>query len=175
MSQAKEKGKTRLALQITLTTASILWLAFIFSNSLRTGTASSTQSSKAVRLVQTVAGWFAPDGWIATAEGKDYLRLHNFVRKAAHFIEFAVLGGLLCWCYCSYTLRLRFAFLPIAGTLVVPIVDELLQTLVDGRAGTLTDVLIDVSGGLTGLFLAALVVWIIVKIYRKRQAKEKEE
>ncbi len=169
MSLVKSKTKLRLALQILLTAASIGWIAFIFGNSLRTGAQSSAQSSTIVRLVQKTVGIFAPNSWIVNATGEDYLRLHNFVRKAAHFIEFAVLGGLLCWCYFSYTLRIKWSFIPAVLTLAVPVLDELLQKTVAGRAGTVTDALIDMSGGVTGFAVAALVVWLLVKIAKRRE------
>ncbi len=163
-----------MALQILLTAACLGWLAFIFGNSLRTGTQSSAQSSNAVRLVQKAVGFFAPDSWIADATGEDYLRLHNFVRKAAHFVEFAVLGGLSLWCYCAYTLRVKWSFIPAAVTFLAPVFDELLQKTVSGRAGVFTDVLIDWCGGATGLVAAAFVVWCILKIIKRREYGRKK-
>ncbi len=157
----------RLALQIVLPCLCAAWLAFIFSNSLRTGTQSSAQSSKIVALVQRVVGWVFPDGWVVNATGEDYLRLHNFIRKTAHFVEYAVLGGLLFGCYAVYTRRVKWSFLPLVGVVFVPFLDELLQTQISGRAGMLADVLLDISGGLVGLILVALPVWLI------RRKKEK--
>ncbi len=164
MSVTKGKKKTRLALQILLTAACALWLAFIFSNSLRTGTASSSQSSRAVRLIQRVVGWFFPNSWVVNATGEEYLRLHNFVRKLAHFTEFALLGALSLWCYAAYTVRIKWSFIPAAVTLLAPVCDEGLQLFVSGRAASITDVFIDMAGGATGLLCAALVLLIIAKI-----------
>ncbi len=169
MELSTKEKKLRLALRILLPCLCVAWLSFIFANSLRTGTQSSTQSSTVVDWVQKAAGWVAPKGWVANATGKDYLRLHKFVRKAAHFIEYAVLGGLLCWCSAAYTLRWKWSFLPLLGVILVPAIDELLQTSVAGRAGVFADVILDICGGLTGLAFAALVVLVIVKIAKKRR------
>ncbi len=169
MKVSTKGKKLRLALQIILSCLCVAWLAFIFGNSLRTGTQSSVQSSVAVRRVQKIFGWFAPNGWVANATGKDYLRLHKFIRKAAHFVEYAVLGGLFCWCFCSFTLRVKWSFIPLAGVVIVPTVDELLQTAVAGRAGAVADVFLDVLGGLTGFAFAALCVFVLVKIIQKRR------
>ncbi len=162
-----KRGKMRLALQIVLPCLCVAWIAFIFSNSLRTGAQSSAQSSKIVALFQRIVGWVFPDGWVANATGEDYLRLHNFIRKTAHFVEYAVLGGLLFGCYAVYTRNVKGCFLPLLVLLLVPVLDELLQTQVSGRAGMFLDVFLDISGGLVGFILVALPVLLI------RRKKEK--
>ncbi len=167
----RKRGKMRLALQIALPCLCAAWLAFIFGNSLRTGTQSSAQSSKIVALVQRVVGWVFPDGWVANATGEDYLRLHNFIRKTAHFVEYAVLGGLLFGCYAVYTRRLKWSFLPLLGVVLFPCLDELLQTQISGRAGMLADVFLDISGGLVGLLLVALP-WLVTKIKRSKYGRK---
>ncbi len=172
MSVSTKGTKLRLALQIFLPIACALWLAFIFTNSLRTGTQSTQQSSVVVDWVQSAAAEVFPNGWVANAVDEDYWQLHKIIRKMAHFFEYAVLGGLLCWCYAAYTLRLKWSFLPLTGVVLIPVLDELLQTHVAGRAGTVADALLDMGGGLTGFAVAALVVWFIVRRIKKEKVWE---
>ncbi len=170
----KTTNKIALIAKIVLPILCIAWVAFIFSNSLRTGEESSKQSTEVVETVQTVVGWVAPDSPIVNATGEQFDLLHHFVRKAAHFTEFAILGALLCWCYFVYTLRLKHLYLPVAGALLVPLLDEGLQKLISGRAGMLADVLIDVSGSITGLAFAGIFVWMLVTVSRYRKSKQKK-
>ncbi len=171
MSVSTKRKKARLALRILLPCACLVWLAFIFSNSMRTGTQSSAQSSTVVTLLQRAVGWIFPDGWIANATGEDYLRLHAFIRKTAHFVEYAVLGGLLFGCYAVYARGFKGSLLPLLGVLLFPVLDEWLQTRVAGRAGMLADVLLDIGGGLFGLILVALP-WVITKIKRSKYGRK---
>ena len=121
--------------------------------------------------MQRLVAKIAPNSFIATAEGEDYERLHGVIRVLAPFAEFALLGALAVWCWRSYTEKRVFLALPAGGVLLVPIVDELLQSFTAGRAMELTDVLIDVSGGIVGgtfaLCTVALVAWLI----KRKKAK----
>ena len=159
-------------LKILLPIACLLWLAFIFGNSLQTGETSSAQSSSVVEVVQSVAKTVAPNSWVANATGEEYVKLHSDVRVVAHFAQFAVLGALLCWCYFAYTLRIAYIYLPISAVLLVPFIDECLQGYVSGRALELADITVDLLGGAIGLLLAALSVLIGVMVYRRKQKKK---
>ncbi len=172
MSEKKRENTIRFVLKILLPIACVAWIAFIFSNSLKTGAQSSAQSSTAVAVVQKVAQVVAPSSKIATATGEDYDILHAVVRKLAHFTEFAGLGALLCWCYFAYTSRYKWAWLPAVGVLLVPVIDELLQTLTNARACSVVDMCIDAGGGAVGLLLAWVVVLIIWKIWGKSKSNE---
>ena len=159
--------KKMIILRILLTAACLAFLAWIFSNSLQSGTESYSQSSKVMKMVQSIAAFVAPDSYIATATGEDYERIHGVVRTLAHFSEFALLGVLVGCCYCSYTNKKLFIFLPFAFLVCVPLVDEFLQTLTEGRAAEIADVLVDMSGAGTGLIISLCVIWWIQSIYRK--------
>lgn len=149
-------------------------LAFIFSNSLRTGEASSQQSGRLVSLVQKIAGVFAPNSHLATATGEAREKIHAFLRVFAHFAEFALLGGLFIWCYFSYTLKKRWLYLPVCVFLLVPVTDEYLQTLTAARAGEVADILVDMLGGLCGMLFATITVAIGVAVYRYKKKKKAE-
>ena len=81
-------GWVRLILQILLSIACVLMLAFIFSNSLKSAEQSIEQSSHAVEIVQDFVAVFDPDSPIVTATGEAYDLLHEIVRTIAHFAEF---------------------------------------------------------------------------------------
>lgn len=158
-----------MVLKILLPIACLLWLAFIFSNSLKTGEASAAQSSTVVGGIQSVAKVIAPNSWVANATGAEYEKLHSGVRISAHFLQFAVLGALLCWCYFAYTWRVAYIYLPISAVLLVPFIDECLQGFVATRAGELADILTDLTGGVFGFGMAALSVLIGVILYKKKK------
>lgn len=134
---------------------------FIFSNSLLDGEESNRQSGVVMELLRKILD---PNHSIAEET------FHYFVRKGAHFSEFALLGVSL-WllmqsikdrCGRFYGGMMLFAALSVAVT------DEFIQSFT-GRTSSVTDVLIDFSGALT----AFLLLWIFGIILRKRN-REKE-
>ncbi len=174
MVEKKVYDKKRRAAQIIFTLALALWLAFIFGNSLRTGESSSKQSSTVVDCIQTAVGWIAPDSYLATATGAAYQRIHNVVRKIAHFTEFALLGALACGCYFSYTSRRKWAWIPCVALAIVPVADESLQLFRAGRAFGWGDVVVDCCGGYFGFAVGCLLVFCIKRLRQRRKAKKEE-
>ena len=87
------------------------------------------------------------------------------LRKVAHFLEYACTGVLLFGVWKPWKeigkRSFLFSFLWIAFTAAV---DELHQYFVPGRNSALKDVVIDTSGGITGLFLIVLLYLGIKKI-----------
>jgi VanZ family protein len=145
---------------------------WIFSNSMQEGAVSSERSENVTEIVQEVVGTIAPSSPIATATGSDFDRLHNFVRKSAHFLEYALLGALLLWSCLSYTRLKRFLFAPPCVAFLVATFDECIQSYVSDRMSSITDVCIDSFGALAGMIFALLCVWIawaIVRSVRKKR------
>ncbi len=173
MAESKEKKGIRIFWRVFWTVACLLWLGFIFGNSLKTGTQSSAQSAGIVKWVQKVVGYFAPNSSIANATGADYERLHAHIRQIAHFTEFAVLGGLTCLCYFSYTKKAVFLYLPLLFLCFAPVFDEFLQTLTEARAGGIEDVLTDGAGALSGFILGGLWLLLCNGIRRLRKRRKK--
>ena len=175
MNEKSRPTIKRIVLRAVLTALCVFVYAWIFSNSAKTGTQSSSQSHTVTKAVQKFVGVFAPNSFIATAAGEDFERLHSAVRTAAHFCEFALLGALLVWCYLSYTQDIAFAFLPFALVVLTPIFDEAVQSFTGGRAAEVTDLLVDTAGGLAGGVFVLLAVWIGVAIYRKNARNGRKE
>ncbi len=134
-----------------------LTLCFIWGNSMLSQTASGALS----KLVASILGVGGGDG----GEG------HFWVRKLAHFTEFAVLGvfSVLLWgCY-EYSRRERAAFCVATG-LFVPLVDETIQ-IFSGRGPSLRDVWIDVGGFCFGCLC---VMFLTCLFARRSRIGEKE-
>ena len=177
MKSGQETKGTNRALRVLaallLTALSVAAVWFIFSNSLRDADSPSSQSQTVTEGVQDAIGTIAPSSPVANAEGEDFARLHAFVRKCAHFLEFALLGALLLWTCRSYTPLKRFWFAPPCIAFLVAVFDEYIQNFSPGRGTAFTDVLIDTGGALAGTAFAIaclLVAGVIARRKKKRNA-----
>lgn len=134
----------------------LLLIGFIWGNSLLSKEASGEQSGFWMRLLQPLLN---PNGRIPEDA------FHQSVRKAAHFAEFAVLGLLVGGLFATIGLLRgkRFWSLPVLMVLLVAVLDEYIQYFSD-RGSAVTDVILDFSGGLTGLGIAALLAFWINRI-----------
>ena len=141
MKQFKQNRKL-----LGLTVVTILWILVIFSFSLQSGDESGKLSGG---IVAWLVGLFFPEDFT-------HIELvHFLVRKAAHFTEYFILGGLL-----SLTVREARWSRPLLkpwlmGTLVA-CCDETIQLFSDGRAGMITDVMLDSCGVFTGCVVLAM-------------------
>lgn len=93
---------------------------------------------------------------------------HAFLRKAAHFTEYALLGVHLALFPSVFGQRkCREYFFSFGGGVCVAAMDESLQILVPGRYGSGWDVLLDSGGVLFGMTLVILVS--LVRLKRRKQ------
>ena len=145
------------------------WVAFIFSNSLKTAQASDGQSGRIVEFIIKSVLRVSDEQLAADLFGT----INFFVRKAAHFTEFSILAVLLFFVFEILQKSIKQCFL-LSELCVfsVAVCDELLQTLSAGRACRITDVLIDCCGGVFGFFLVCLIHFVI-RIARKRSLNER--
>ena len=153
----------RLALGIVLTVLSAGMTAFIFYNSSLDAVESTERSDAVMELVNSALRAFGLDAELGEL----------VIRKAAHFIEFFTLGGLLCGAVYSFALRRGMMLciaLPIA--LAVAVCDELIQTGSSGRSCSLPDMALDFTAALT----AALILFMIIKTvsHKKKEGKRFE-
>ena len=131
------------------TIAFVAWLALCWGHSLMSGDMSSFESSRFVFLVRP---FFELVG--ITSEKT----MTFFVRKGAHFTEYAILAALLRSLAHAWLGRGRRAVAAmLLGVTLIPLADEFIQTFVPGRSGQFRDVLIDISGAVTGLIVATVV------------------
>lgn len=135
--------------RIALPIAIVLWTAFIWWQSLLSAEESTIESGHVVRFLMALFGWDAQPAWLSYA-----------VRKAAHFIEFGLLGTL--WGGTARTYDRRLVWL---WGLPTGVVDECLQFLAPGRAPMVSDALIDTAGYLCGV----AAVLLVTHLCRKKQ------
>lgn len=148
-----------IALRVLFTLATLATIVFIFANSAEIGEISGGKSALVTEFVNR---GFAKLGF-------GFRITEHLVRKLAHFAEYALLGFWLMLTLRVYTRRvISFVSWPLFLGLLVPMCDELLQTFVPGRAGSVRDVAIDFCGvcaGLAcGLFILLLVrMWTVLR------------
>lgn len=132
-------------------TITILWTAFIFYNSFKTGLESSEQSNFVVGIVDKFLNIFK----IQIEEPK----LSLIIRKLAHFFEYFILTILLIITFQEFynvNLNILKYIIVLIISLLVALSDELLQYFIEGRGSSFIDVIIDFSGSL----VAALIIFI---------------
>ena len=150
--------------------ASLAWLIFIFANSMKNGQESGQMSGSVAEVVNEVIHTVAPSVSVT----------HLFVRKSAHFCEFAMLSLLLCltlWFEIfGYRAKkgirsaLTVALSAFGLSIVAAAIDETIQLFVEGRGGSVVDVGIDSAGAL----LAALAFFALLCLKGFNVKKDRE-
>ena len=114
--------------------------------------------SKAISgFVRDIVALFVDGGGDAEPTFKE-----GILRKIAHFVEFACLGGLLTWLYGMLDKHLLWA---VASGFCVASVDETIQRFVPGRGPRFTDVMLDTAGVVCGL----LILLAVTRLHKKKQ------
>ena len=136
----------------------VLWCFVIWQFSLQPATTSSGASSQVQEFCNDVL----------ESVGVDAELSENTVRKAAHFLEFFVLGVLSAACFFAYGFRhwqllSPLVFVPVAA------IDECIQVFVPGRGPHILDVLLDCFGGACGALAAAALILLILYIKNKKE------
>ncbi len=145
---------------IALTAGLIL---FAFVHSMMPGDVSSQESNSFLAFLENFFRLFG-----VSTELSGFL-----VRKAAHFTEYAAIGVSSMFCAKAFNDEkpLKYIFQVLFTGLASAVTDETIQLNVEGRAGQVTDVLIDFSGFLTGAALFLAVTSLILSV-RKRKDKK---
>lgn len=140
------------------TVVTLLYVLFIFSNSMKPSEISSADSGWVLRVVQ--------EAFVSLGISAGWLTEH-IIRKAGHFSEYTLLGILLYGCVMSYEFPAeRRYFIRFTAGFMVPFVDETIQLMVEGRSGQISDVWLDCGGVAFGILLAALSLQ-----YRRKSGK----
>lgn len=93
----------------------------------------------------------------------------HFIRKAAHFSEFAALSFLLSNAVFATINTKKATLIAFPLACLYAVTDELHQLFSDGRACSVKDMLIDSSGALLGTVLFSFIIFIYIKnIERKK-------
>ncbi len=152
----------------------ILWCCvlivggLIFFFSAQDGSASSNTSGRITRIVIRI---LFPDyeSFPSARKYHIWMTVSHYVRKCAHFLEFAALGFFLRLLAVSYSLRPALLWAWLGGTAYAAS-DEVHQLFTYSRAGMWQDVLLDSSGVLFGGLAALAATAAILWLSRKRSA-----
>lgn len=149
--------KKKTILRVIILLLIILWMLAVFGFSNQNGEQSSNLSREIARKI------------VKTEEQIDLIE--PYIRKLAHLSEYALGGMLFLGMALTFQIsdkkRMLYSFL--IG-IEYAIIDEVHQLFIDGRAGKVTDVLIDSVGVALGI-CTLMFVYILMK---KIQAKRKE-
>ena len=137
----------------------IIWAVVIFDFSSQNGVASSNLSDS---LVYRVVDLFVTD--MNSISELTFHYLIFFVRKAAHMAEYGILGLLIYNVLNNYRFFKAQLNLWVLGfSTIYALSDELHQTFVIGRSGSIVDVLIDT----VGVIIMLLIIRFIKKCFVK--------
>lgn len=139
----------------------ILILCFIWGQSLLPHDASDGES-------RGIVAWLKP--LLDPNDRIDGETFHHYLRKTAHFTEFAALGFCMsgfCWnlTWKKPALRLPASF---GSCVLAACVDETIQVFNPGRGPGVKDVLLDSCGAAFGILVFLLLRWILER--RKKAA-----
>ena len=136
----------------------IITLAFIWLSSLESASESAEKSEGLLIAIAPILELFL---------SADRINEH-MIRKLAHFIEFALLGGeLILLCVIDRRTRPQQVINCLSASLAVAVIDEALQLLSD-RGPQITDVLLDFSGAVFGI-LFVLLIYVLVRMKKHRK------
>lgn len=86
-------------------------------------------------------------------------RLHPIIRKLAHFTLYTAVGFSVMGFWCTFDIKNKFKFL---WSTLIGIAyaggDEFHQSFIVGRGASISDVLIDSSGVITGIFIMIFMI-----------------
>ncbi len=135
------------------TALTLLYLMFIYSNSMRTAPESAIQSRGFLRLIEKLFPFMIYNLGLT----------EHILRKTAHYGEYLVLGVLLAQVIKTYGfLRMRQFWTVLISGFLMAAGDEGIQLFTEGRSGQFSDVMLDLCGVITGLS-----VWRLVKFLKK--------
>lgn len=157
---------SRRRVRILLAVCVLIVAALIFYFSSQDGVQSGETSDTFVRLIVKL---FIRDYGAMTAAARRQLRsaISLYVRKGAHFLEYAALGFFLRLLARSLNVRFAGLWAWLCGTLYAG-TDEVHQLFTAARAGMWQDVVLDSAGVLFGCLAALAVIPIAVRAWRKK-------
>ncbi|HEX8286371.1 MAG TPA: VanZ family protein [Pyrinomonadaceae bacterium] len=134
----------------------ILWIGVIFLFSSNQGSMTKTSS-----FVRPLLEFLFP------GISEETLTIyHSYIRKTAHFVEYAVLGLWSSRAFWSSTIEILRRFWWLAAFILVFLTasaDEYNQSFNPARTSSIYDVFIDLSGGLTMIIFLLLLKKVFIK------------
>ena len=153
----------------------VAWMVMIFGFSSQNATESvSVSTGVTAKIARLLTPGFDDMSPLAQAEVIE--AFHHFVRKTAHFVEYAVLGMLAVNALRTYRMNKAWRFLsPVAICLAYAVTDEVHQYFVPKRSAQIWDVLLDTLGGTVGVIAMLLFVWLVKRFKRKWEARRNDK
>lgn len=152
----------------------LIWMCVIFAFSAQNKEESGAVSeSFSYRMVTSTGHFFH---WNLDEDELHEIAdaIEGFVRKAAHMSEYAILAILIFIWLGLWEMKLfRKSVAAFAVSAVYAASDEFHQLFVPGRAGKVTDVLIDSSGALLGVVIF-VALGELVRIMRRRKEQKRQ-
>lgn len=154
-----EKGNYLCRIIMILITAGLIAFAFIHSS--MTADESGAESAATMGFLQSIINFL----------GIKFELTDHIVRKIAHFTEYTAIGIMLMNTAYSFNKSRPYLFCPhiLFAGLFTAVIDETIQLNVPGRAGLITDVLLDFLGILTGIIVMFVILIIYKAIRQKRR------
>ena len=135
----------------------LLWLAIIWFAS--TDLFSAEHTGRVLRSLP----------WLRSLAPLEFERIHFLIRKAAHLIEYAVLGFLFfrSWRQSSskqiwISWKSRWAVYSLLACVTMAFLDEFHQRFIPSRTSSLRDVALDATGALCSILL--IRIWVATRV-----------
>lgn len=156
-----KKDKSKYIFRIVMLSITLSLIAFAFIHSSMPSDVSGAESEATMGFLQSILNCFN-----FNIELSDHI-----VRKLAHFTEYTAIGVMLMNTAYSFNKAKLHIFFPhiLFGGLFTAVIDETIQLSVPGRAGMITDVLLDFSGVLIGITVMFVILTIYKAIRKKRR------
>lgn len=123
----------------------LLWLAMVLLQAFLPGDASYAESNGVLALANVIFPWLT----------------HSVLRRAAHFIEYFLLGFLMTGTFC-YARKFTI-FKPMFFCLFTALCDETIKIFAVDRLAQISDIWVDGAGVMAGI----LLMWLISAIKRR--------
>lgn len=156
------KNSKNIILTIILTVITIAYILFIWVHSSMSAEASTEESTSVLGFVDAIFKWLG-----LSVELTDHI-----IRKTAHFCEFALLGALVMWNGFLFNHKVISNLLSCGFIcLATATIDETIQLSSPGRAGMVTDILLDFSGVTAGFLFFIIVFNLFIYIKNRKRGK----
>lgn len=157
----------------------ILWMIAIFALSNMSGLESNIKSKSSlddlVDYVLDITNKMGiTDKHPSPTSKKNFIdKINPIMRKCAHATVFFILAILIMVFLTRFKIRLPVAYIiTVLAAFMYALFDEYHQTFVLGRTGQFSDSLIDTSGAILGALLVLVIISIVRKIRKRREAKK---
>lgn len=151
----------------------IIWMCIIFVFSSQPADESSEVSVGFSYRMVSSAGTFFHLPWDEEEFRKISIAIEGYIRKAAHMSEYALLSVLLyLWLENRQFKVLKRSVIAAFLAMLYAVSDEFHQLFVQGRAGSVRDVMIDSAGVLLGILVFVGVKECISFLLNRRKSRE---